>query len=168
MISYESLLMNGFLSIVFRLSKWTNGIGGFILPVMMLITVIDVSLRIFGKPLVGTYELVAYTGALVVAFSIPFTSWARGHIYVDFFIQKLSPPFQRALNTATRILSIALFLLAGWNLIKYAMDLARSGEVSPTLQMPFYPVVFAVGIACLIQCLVLLADIVKIFEGNYE
>ncbi len=160
--------MTGFLSIVFRLSKWTNGVGGFILPVMMSITVVDVCLRIFGKPLVGTYELVAYTGALVVAFSIPFTSWVRGHIYVDFFIQKLSPPFQRVLHTITRIMAIALFLLAGWNLIKYALDLARSGEVSPTLQMPFYPVVFAVGIACLIQCLVLAADVVKIFEGNYE
>ncbi len=160
--------MNAFLAGVFRLSKWTNGIGGVFLPIMMLITVTDVSLRLFGKPIVGTYELVAYTGALVVAFSIPYTSWARGHIYVDFFIQKLSPGTQKALYTATRIMGIALFFLAAWNLMKFGMDLSRSGEVSPTLQLPFYPVVYAIGAACLVQCLVLVADIVKIFEGTYE
>ena len=27
----------------------------------------------------------------------------------------------------------------GWNLFKYALDLQKSGEVSLTLQMPFYP-----------------------------
>jgi len=160
--------MNNFLGTVFRLSQWTNGIAGVVLPFMMLITVADVILRFFGKPIVGTFELVAYTGALVVGFSIPFTSWARGHIYVDFFIQKLSAPARKSLNALTRLLGMALFFLAGWNLIKMGMDLAQSGEVSPTLQMPFYPFVYAIGISCLVQCLVLLADIVKIFEGKYE
>jgi TRAP-type C4-dicarboxylate transport system permease small subunit len=160
--------MNAFLSSVFRLSKWTNGVGGVVLPIMMIITVTDVFLRLFGKPIVGTYELVAYTGALVVAFSIPYTSWARGHIYVDFFVQKLSPGVQKFFHTVTRVMGIVLFFLAAWNLGKFGMDLARSGEVSPTLQLPFYPIVYAVGVSCLVQCLVLAADIVKIVEGKYE
>jgi TRAP-type C4-dicarboxylate transport system permease small subunit len=160
--------MNSFPGIIFRLSKWTNGIAGIVLPIMMLITVADVILRSFGKPLVGAFELVAYMGALIIGFSIPFTSWARGHIYVDFFVQKLSPLSRKILNTVTRLLGIALFLLTGWNLIKMGLDLSRSGEVSLTLQMPFYFVVYAVGICCLIQCLVLLADILKVFEGKYE
>lgn len=160
--------MNGFLTIIFRLSKWSNGIAGIVLPVMMLITVADVLLRSFGKPLVGTFELVAYMGALIIGFSIPFTSWIRGHIYVDFFVQKLSPLPQKIINTGTRLLGMALFFLTGWNLMKVGMDLSRSGEVSPTLQLPFYAIVYAIGVCCLIQCLVLLADIVKVFEGKYE
>jgi len=160
--------MNGFLGGVFRLSKWTNGVAGVVLPVMMIITVADVFLRLFGKPIVGTYELVAYTGALVVAFSIPYTSWSRGQIYVDFFVLKIPPGIRKLFHLLTRLMAILLFFLAAWNLGRFGMDLARSGEVSPTLQLPFYPIVYAVGFSCLVQCLVLAADIVKIFEGKYE
>ena len=160
--------MSGLLGFVFRLSKWSNVFGGFVLTVMMLITVTDVILRSFGKPIVGTYELVGFSGALVLGFSIPFTSWVRGHIYVDILVQRLPRAGKMGFHAATRGLAIGLFFMTGWNLIKMGADLLKSGEVSPTLQVPFYPVVYAIGICCFIQCLVLVADILKIFEGRYE
>ena len=160
--------MNGLLGFAFRLSKWANVFGGIVLTLMMLITVTDVVLRSFGKPIVGTYELVGLCGALVLGFSIPFTSWVRGHIYVDILVQRFPRRGKMGFNVATRCLAIGLFFMTGWNLIKMGGDLLKSGEVSPTLQVPFYPVVYAIGICCFIQCLVLLADILKIFEGQYE
>jgi TRAP-type C4-dicarboxylate transport system permease small subunit len=160
--------MSGLLGIAWRLSKWANGISGIVLTLMMLITVTDVILRSFGKPIVGAFELVAFSGALVLGFSVPFTSWVRGHIYVDFLIQRLPRTMRMVFHTATRCLGIGLFFVIGWNLIKMGADLSKSGEVSPTLQMPFYPVVYAVGVCCFIQCLVLLADVLKIFEDKYE
>ena len=160
--------MNGLLGLVFRVSKWANVFGGIILTLMMLITVTDVILRSFGKPIVGTYELVGFCGALVLGFSIPFTSWVRGHIYVDILVQRLPQKGKMGFHVTTRGLAIALFLMTGWNLIKMGTDLLKSGEVSPTLQVPFYPVVYAIGVCCFIQCLVLLADVLKIFEGQYE
>ena len=160
--------MSGLLRFAFRLSKWANIFGGIILTLMMLITVTDVILRSFGKPIVGTYELVGFCGALVLGFSIPFTSWVRGHIYVDILVQRLPQKGKMGFHVTTRGLAIALFLMTGWNLIKMGTDLLKSGEVSPTLQVPFYPVVYAIGVCCFIQCLVLLADVLKIFEGQYE
>jgi TRAP-type C4-dicarboxylate transport system permease small subunit len=160
--------MSRLLGIALRLSKWSNGISGIILILMMLITVTDVILRSFGKPIVGAFELVAFSGALVLGFSIPFTSWVRGHIYVDFLVQRLSRTAGMIFHTATRCLGIGLFFVIGWNLIKMGADLSKSGEVSSTLQMPFYPVVYAVGVCCFIQCLVLMADVWKIFEDKYE
>jgi len=160
--------MSGLLGFAFRLSKWANVFGGTILTLMMLITVTDVILRSFGKPIVGAYELVGFSGALVLGFSIPFTSWLRGHIYVDILVQRLPQKSKRGFHVTTRVLGIALFLMTGWNLIKMGADLLKSGEVSPTLQVPFYPVVYGIGVCCFIQCLVLLADILKVFEGQYE
>ena len=150
------------------MSKWANVFGGIILTLMMLITVTDVILRSLGKPIVGAYELVGLSGALVLGFSIPFTSWVRGHIYVDILVQRLPQKGKLGFHITTRGLAIALFLMTGWNLIKMGTDLLRSGEVSPTLQVPFYPVVYAIGVCCFIQCLVLLADVLKIFGGQYE
>ena len=153
---------------VFRLSNWANTLAGIALTVLMLVTVTDVILRSIGRPIVGIFELVAFFGAIVIGFSLPFTSWVRGHIYVDILLTKLSHNGRSAVHLATRCMGLGLFLLIGWNLIKMGVDLSRSGEVSPTLQMPFYPVVYGVGAACLLQCLVLLCDIVKVLRGKYE
>ncbi len=121
----------------------------------MLLTIADVILRFFRRPIVGTYELVAFSGAVVIGFSLPFTSWLRAHIFVDFFIHEVLRKSRDVFNIITRCMVIVLFVLIGWNLLKYALDLQRSGEVSPTLQIPFYPVAYGIGICCFIQCLVI-------------
>ncbi len=160
--------MKGFLSKINGLSRFLNIIAGISLTFLMLLTVMDVILRTLRSPIVGTYELVAFSGAVVIGFAVPLTSWVRGHIYVDFFILRFSQTVRNIFNTATRSLVIVLFFLIGWNLIKYGIDLQKSGEVSLTLQMPFYPIAYAVGVCCFVQCLVVICDIVKIFGGEYE
>lgn len=160
--------MEGFLSKIRGLSRFLYIIAGITLAFMMCLTVLDVILRSFRRPIVGTYELVAFSGAVVIGFSVPLTSWLRGHIYVDFLISRFSQRVRNMIHITTRCLVIWLFLMIGWNLIRYGMDLQKSGEVSLTLQMPFYPVAYGVGICCFFQCLVLFCDILKIFGGKYE
>jgi TRAP-type C4-dicarboxylate transport system permease small subunit len=160
--------MKRFLDSVKGAGSVLAAIAGASLAFLMLLTIADVGLRILGRPIVGTYELVGLAGAIAVGLSLPLTSWVRGHIYVDSFVARL-PRLPRAmLNVATRLLVLALFLLLGWNLIKYALDLRGAGEVTPTLRVPFFPVALGVGLACLIECLVMVADIVKIFRNEYE
>jgi TRAP-type C4-dicarboxylate transport system permease small subunit len=160
--------MKGFLNKVEQLSRFINVIAGISITFIVFLTVTDVILRTFRRPIVGTYELVAFSGAIVIGFSLPFTSWLRGHIFVDFLILKFSKKVRNIFNIATRCLVIVLFLLIGWNLLKYGMDLQKSGEVSLTLQMPFYPVAYGVSICCFIQCLVMVCDIVKILGGKFD
>ncbi len=160
--------MEGFLKTINGISRFLNAIAGISLTFLMLLTIADVILRGFKSPVPGTYEVVAFAGAVVIGFSLPLTSWMRGHIFVDFFILKFSQKVRDIFNIATRCLVVVLFFLIGWNMIKYAMDLQKSGEVSLTLQMPFYPVAYGVGVCCFVQCLVLICDIVKISGGKYD
>jgi TRAP-type C4-dicarboxylate transport system permease small subunit len=160
--------MSGFLNKVNGLSRFFNVIAGISLTFLMFLTVMDVILRALKMPIVGTYELVAFSGAVVIGFAVPLTSWLRGHIFVDFFILRFSQKVRNIFNITTRCLVIVLFFLIGWNLIKYGMDLQKSGEVSLTLQMPFYPVAYGVALCCFVQCLVLICDVIKIFGGKYE
>jgi TRAP-type C4-dicarboxylate transport system permease small subunit len=182
---------NLFLTAIEQISRYLNVIAGISLTVLMVLTVTDVMLRAIltlgrwliahefllplgtliiehVRPIAGTYELVGLLGAVVIGFSIPLTSWLRGHIYVDFFIFRFPQKTRNAFNIATRCLGIFLFLMIGWNLFKYGMDLQRTGEVSLTLQMPAYPIVFGVGVCCFAQCLVLIGDMVKILGGSYD
>jgi TRAP-type C4-dicarboxylate transport system permease small subunit len=160
--------MNGYLMVVEKLSKFMSVIAGCALTFIMLLTVADVVLRLFGHPIVGTFELVSFGGAVAIGFAIPITSWVRGHIYVDFFLTKFSPGLRRAFNLATRLGSIAIFVLIGWQLLVLAGDFYTSGEVSLTRHIPFYPITYGMGICAFIQCLVLIGDIIKIFGGDYE
>jgi TRAP-type C4-dicarboxylate transport system permease small subunit len=160
--------MGGLLWITEKLSRLMNVIAGVALTFIMLLTVSDVVLRLFGHPIVGTFELVGFGGAVAMGFGIPITSWLRGHIYVDFFVVKFPPVWRNAMNIFTRLMGLAIFILIGWNLFILAAELYQSGEVSLTRHIPFYPIAYGMGVCAFIQCLVLITDIVKIFGGQYE
>lgn len=160
--------MDSALACIERVSKWMQAVSCVVLTCLMLLTTADVVGRSFGHPIIGTYELVGLGGAMVLAFAIPITSWIRGHIFVDTFYSKAPKPFRTGLNVATRLISLLLFVLIGWNLFKLGYELYTSGEVTLTRHLPFYPVAYALAACCFAQCLVLLADIVKIWRGTYE
>jgi TRAP-type C4-dicarboxylate transport system permease small subunit len=143
-------------------------IAGISLVFLICLTLADVFLRLLKKPIAGTYELVALSSAVVIGFSLPLTSWMRGHVYVDFLLVKCSRRVRTICHLGTRLMVLVLFVLIGWNLIRYGMALHRSGEVSLTLNMPFYPIAYGLGIASFIQCLVMLCDMAKIVSGEYE
>ena len=160
--------MGGFLGGVEKLSKGMCYVSAFALTFIMLLTVADVFLRLFNKPIVGTFEIVGLSGAVVIGFAVPITSWIRGHIFVDFLINGFSVKVRNTFNVVTRLVSMVLFILIGWNLFSYAYSLYKSGEVTLTRQLPFYPIAYGLGICCFIQCFVLITDIVKIAGGKYE
>lgn len=158
--------MDFFSGAIHRISGFLNIVAGISLTCLMLLTIADVILRGFNMPVTGAYELVAFAGALVVGFSLPQTALAKGHIYIDFLILTFPRKVRNTFNVATRCAVILLFFLIGWNLFVFGWDLQKSGEVSLTLQMPFYPVAYGVGMSCFIQCLVMVLDIVKILGGK--
>ena len=65
-------------------AKVLNIIGGAALTFMMFLTVADVLMRAGGHPIIGTYEIVALSLALVIGFGIPKVSLDRGHVYMEF------------------------------------------------------------------------------------
>ncbi len=160
--------MQVFLNFTSRLSRSIYIVAGIAMTFIMVLTVLDVILRSFRMPITGTYELVAFSGAVVIGFALPLTSFKRGHIYVDFFLLKLPPRIRTFFNSLTRCLGIVLFGLIGWNLFKVGMNLQKTGEVSMTLRLPFYPIAYGVAFCCFVQCMVLVADIVKISQGVYD
>jgi len=149
-------------------AKVLNAIGAAALAFIMLLTVADVLLRAFGRPLIGTYEVVALSLALVIGITIPKVSLDRGHVYMEIVLDRVSRGKRNLLNTFTRLICIGLFVLIGYNLFSVGNELRASGEVSPTIQLPAYPLAYAVGICCFIECLVFILHIIKIWRGQYE
>ena len=133
--------------------------GASILVLMMLLTVADVVLRFLGKPITGTYELMGFSGALVIGFALAQTTLDDAHVAMDIVTQKLSPerqdlsPDHHESNKSRAVRAhLVVALLKGH-------DLHRAKEVSLTLRVPFYPVAYGLSLCGFVECLALLSDI---------
>ncbi|HPA15553.1 MAG TPA: TRAP transporter small permease [Desulfobacterales bacterium] len=157
--------MSRFEKILLFLSDRLNWIAAGAVIVMMLLTSADVVLRFFRRPIPGTYEIVGLLGAVVISFSLAYTSVKKGHIAVEFLVERFPRKIQTFINAINDFFSALLFGLISWQSMLYALDLKGSGEVSLTLQMPIYPYVYGISTGCGLLCMVLLAEFLKSLQG---
>jgi TRAP-type C4-dicarboxylate transport system permease small subunit len=160
--------MTRVLGIVRGAARGLHAVAGVSLVFLMAVTCADVVLRFLRHPIPGTYELVGYAAAVAIGFTLPYTSWKRGHVCVDSIIGRLPKRARSVFHVVTRLLAIGLFALLGWNLVRFGLDLRDCGEVSPTLEMRYYPVVLGLALASFVEVVVLLCDFAKIGRGEYE
>jgi len=159
--------MENLSAVLRKTSKWLAVVAGAALTFMMFLTVADVVLRAGGSPILGTYEIVGFLLALVIGFSIPIVTLNRKHIYMD-FVDRLSKRNKALVNIFTRILCIVVFVILGYSLFIVGNEFRRSGELSPTVRIPFYPLAYGVGVCCFIECFVFLSEIVKSLRVIHE
>lgn len=146
------------------LSNWMETVAGLALVGVMLLIGADIVGRIFGFPIPGTYEIVSFAGGLVIGLAVPATSRAKGHVSTDLLLGALPQKSRSILAVITRMMSIAVFLIAGCSLILMGLRLKASGEVTAVLALPFYHVAYAMGGAFMIQSLVLFSEIVAMLS----
>jgi TRAP-type C4-dicarboxylate transport system permease small subunit len=158
-----------------KLAKWMYWLAGLAIVLMMLLTCADILLRLcvtifhdFGwkflapfRPIPGTYELVCYLSAVAASFAMAHTSVENGHVAVSLVVRLFPQRVQGFIASFTNLLGIYFFCMISWRSILYAEDLKRSGEVSLTLQLPYYPFVYGVSFAAAVVCLVLIVDFFK-------
>lgn len=144
-------------------------VSGVALVGMMGITFVDVAMRSLGRPIVGSVELISFLGALAVGFALPYTSWTKGHILVDFVQEKLSLKDKRILLAFTRSAGIILFLLVGYNFILYGFDLMKTNQTSGAFKLPLYPIAFGLAVSSFLQVATLICDLLNVVYGeNHE
>lgn len=160
--------MKRFLNAVLKVNEAMQYIAGVFLTFIMLLTTVDVLGRLLGKPVPGAVEIIAICGGVVVGFTVPITSWMRGHIAVDFVLNWLPGKTKDFINIITRCVAIALCLLIGWNSVKIGTEFRLGAEVSGTLQLPLYPIAYALAACFFVLAVVLVCDVLKILRGTYE
>ncbi len=99
-------------------SRGFNALAGTAVVVMMLLTCADVILRLFRRPIPGTYEIIGFLGTVIISFSLAYTSLEKGHIAVELLVEKLPRRVQAGVEAVTSLIGAALFAL---------IDLAEPG-----------------------------------------
>ena len=157
-IAERGVPMFSFKSCSLWLAKRLGIIAAVAIFSMMVLTCADVILRLFRMPIPGTYEIVSFMGAVAVSFAIAHTSDEKGHVAVSLVVQLLPKRAQAVIESILAALGIILFGLISWQSILYGLDCQSSGEVSLTLQLPFYPIIYGVALGAGVVCLVLMVD----------
>jgi len=141
-------------------------IAGGVLAFMIVLTLCDVILRNLGHPITGSMEIIQYGGSIVFGFSIPYATWIGAQVLVDLITQKLAPKSRKRIEVATRGTGILLFLFVAYNFFLYALDVKRTGELTASFKIPYYPFCFAISLSFLFQSLTIFCDFVKTLKGE--
>ena len=158
--------MKHFIAFVYRLDLSFHVIAGLTLALMMVVTFTDVVIRIFGRPIVGTMEIISFCGAVVIGFAVPYSSWMKVHVIVDLLTAKVTPRSQVILKAFTKSIGLLFFLFVSYNFIRYGLTLMKTGEVSASFRIPYYPITFGLAVSCFLESLTLLCDLLKLARGG--
>ncbi|MCK4986210.1 MAG: TRAP transporter small permease [Desulfobacterales bacterium] len=158
--------MSGFGRGVQRLSYGLNLLAGCLLVGMTALTCADVILRIFRRPILGSYEIVEFIGATAAGFALAYTTLKRGHVAVSILVALFPKRVQTIIYLIVQLVSISLFALLSWECISYGNDLKSAGEVSLTLELPFFPVLYGLAFSAFVVCLVLGLDFWRVLTGK--
>lgn len=135
------------------------GVTGFCIMAMVLLTSADVIMRLFGRPIIGVFDLVRVLGALAMAAALPYTTALKGHVAIEYFFQKLNRTGRILVDTVVRILGIGLFAMLAWESVRIGTNLKERGEVTATLQLPIFWVSWVIGLCCVLVMLVILYNV---------
>jgi TRAP-type C4-dicarboxylate transport system permease small subunit len=130
-----------------RISRFLNGIGAGILVLMVLMVVVDVSLRFFfNRPVEGSYEIVEFMMAVVVCLGMAYCGVKQGHTAVEFLVERFSERTQAIIDCFNYLVCTLLFVLICWKSISQAGVLKEGESISTVLEVPLYPFLWILGI----------------------
>ncbi len=138
-------------------------IAGILLVGMMVLTSADVVGNSFSHPILGVEEMVSVMAAITIAFVLPTAHKKRAHIAIDILYRRLSPPLQKINDLLVSSLSAILFFLASKECFSYAAELKKAGEVSSTLQIPLYIILYCISLGCIVVFAIILLEVLALF-----
>lgn len=151
---------------VLKVDIMLYSIAGVVLAFMILLTLTDVILRNLGHPITGSMEIIQYGGSIVFGFSIPYATWIGAQVLVDLVTKKLGLKNRRRIEVATRGIGVILFLFIACSFFVYGVDVKRTGELTASFKIPYYPFCFAISLSFLFQSLTVLCDLIKTLRGE--
>ena len=150
------------------INRFLMCISGLFLMGMITLTCANIFFRFIWIPVKGTFELMGFFGAIVIAFALGYTQIKRYHISVDVLINSFSPKIRKILDMINNVVCILFFTIVALQLTEKAKKLSDAGEVTETLRIVYYPFIYGVAFGCSVLCLVFFTYILKVIVNQKE
>jgi TRAP-type C4-dicarboxylate transport system permease small subunit len=149
---------------IFNASRKLNYVSGIALTAMMCLVFINVLLRMVWRPILGTYEFTALLASVTISFALAHCAAQKGHVAISLFTEKLSRRAQGICEAIVGAIGTGLFSVMCWQSIIHAGVIRRSGEVSFTTELPFWPFIYGMAFGFLMLAIVNLIDFLNSFK----
>ncbi|SDN41641.1 TRAP-type mannitol/chloroaromatic compound transport system, small permease component [Desulfonauticus submarinus] len=156
------------LTFIRKLNLLACRIGSIVLVLMLLLTVLNMFLTFIGYPIKGAFELLGFLGALLGGMAISPTQAQKGHIRVNLLDNFWSKKTKYILDVISLTLSLAFFVILDWQIFRLALELREWEELSQTLNIAFYPVVFVLGLGIALCCITLFSQLINCKNNSLE
>ncbi len=162
--------MQLFEAVVTKISRIFDTLSGIILAATALLIVANILGRaLLQSSILGTYEMVGYLTAAVVGLALARCALENGHIAVGLVVERLPQRLQRYIESITGTAVFVFICFVSYNLFTYGRRIAISGEVSPTTQLIFYPIIYLVALGFFVLSLTVLLNMLqKLFGGEEQ
>lgn len=146
--------------------RWLRYAAMLALVVMMLVTVLDIGLRLTVNELVlGSVEIVQLTLVMVVFLALPETFLRDEHITVDALDQFASPRGLRTARICAALASLGLVAVMAWRMWPPALDTLTIGDLTSDLQFSLFWYWLPMLIGALVAVAVLVVVARRAFQG---
>jgi TRAP-type C4-dicarboxylate transport system permease small subunit len=151
------------------LNKILMIIGGVAVLALMSLATVNVCLRFFfNAPYRGTYEVVGFLGAIVIAFALGYTQKRKDHIVVDILTERFPKRVNRVLDGINYMITTIFFAVVSWQVFVWGIKISKSGEVSETLKIIFHPFVYSVALGFAVFSFTIAVDFLKNLKAKEE
>lgn len=144
-----------------KICKFCDYIAYTGISLTIVITVTEFICRSFGRPLEGTYDIIGLIQVVLVCSALPYCTLQKGHIRVDMFMALLPKRVQAVIDSIIGLLSLGFFLFVAWQSVVMGNSFRRTGDVSMTVFIPFYPFVYIIALSCVFMALLTFSDIIE-------
>lgn len=136
------------------------------LLLMVFVVVGNGLMRMIYAPFPGATEVVGWLAAVSTAFALGYTQLKRGYVEIDALVERLPLCLQKLVKRIMLLMSMAFFGLVAWQSAVYGLKVANNGNLSETMHIPFYPLIFLMSLGFLGLTLALFVDFLKEFNGG--
>ncbi|MEW6664549.1 MAG: TRAP transporter small permease [Thermodesulfobacteriota bacterium] len=157
-----------FESAVRKVSAFVNAFGVSLLMLMMVMTCLDIVLRVLRIPITGGFELVTFVQVIFVSFALPYTEAVKGNITTELIFGRFPSRVKTVVGFFTTFLSLGLAVLITWRSALQGETLRLAGQHSVALSIPFFPFYWVIAFSAGLLALVLLANLLLPLAGRHR
>jgi len=87
-------------------------------------------------------------------------------VEIDALVERFPPMVQKIIKSVMLLVSMCFFAFLAWEMILYALTVAENGNLSETMKIPFYPLIYLVALGFVALTFALLVDFLKEVVGS--
>ncbi|MFC1532118.1 TRAP transporter small permease [Thermodesulfobacteriota bacterium] len=142
-------------------------VGSCFLAFIIILTVTNVIVRLFGPIIIGAYQLVELSIVFAVALALPYTALKKGHTMVRVVVMRFPERVQALCEAFTSLLGLITWGVIAWASAALMIDRGLA-ERTELLELPYLPsrCVWVFGLT--FSCVIILCDMVIAIKGVFR